>query len=155
MSTLKTQLESDMTAALKGRDELTLNTLRMALTAVRTAEVAGKSARELSDDEVLKVIAKQAKQRREAADAFADGGRPEQAARELAEEKVLNAYLPQQLTEAELVVIVDAVFAEGEFTEARQMGQAMKAVQAKVAGRADGKLVAGLVKAKLAGGSAA
>ncbi|GAA4917130.1 hypothetical protein LX16_3953 [Stackebrandtia albiflava] len=149
MSTLKAQLESDMTAALKSRDELVLNTLRMTLTAVRNAEVAGKTARELSDDEVLKVIAKQAKQRKEAAEAFDAGDRPEQAARERAEEAVLAGYLPQQLSEEEVTVVVDQVLTEGGFTEARQMGQAMKAVQAKVAGRADGKLVAGLVKARL------
>ena len=151
MSTLKAQLEADMTAALKGRDELVLNTLRMVLTAVKTAEVSGKQARELSDDEVLKVIAKQAKQRKEAAEAFAAGGRPDQAERELAEEKVLAGYLPQQLSEAEVAAIIDEVFAEGGFTEARQMGQAMKAVQGKVAGRADGKAVAAAVKARLTG----
>lgn len=151
MSTLKTQLEADMTAALKNRQELTLNTLRMALTAVKNAEVSGTQARELTDDEVLKILAKQAKQRKEAAEAFDAGDRPEQAQRERDEEKVLAAYLPQQLDEAELGALIDEVFAEGGYTEPKQMGQAMKAVQAKVAGRADGKAVAALVKARLAG----
>ncbi|MGH8793844.1 MAG: GatB/YqeY domain-containing protein [Stackebrandtia sp.] len=151
MSTLKGQLEADMTAALKNRDELVLNTLRMALTAVRTAEVAGKQARSLSDEEVRKIVAKQAKQRDEAAEAFEAGGRAEQAERERAEGRVLAGYLPRQLTEAELTAIVDDVFAAESFTEPRQMGQAMKAVQAKVAGRADGKTVSALVKARLTG----
>jgi uncharacterized protein YqeY len=151
MSTLKAQLEADMTAALKARDELVLNTLRMALTAIRTAETRGKQAQTLNDDEVLKVIAKQAKQRAEAAEAFDGGGRPEQAARERAEEEVLTRYLPQQLDEAELVEIIDEVFAEAGFSEPKQLGQAMKAVQAKVAGRADGKVVSALVKSRLAG----
>ena len=149
MSSLKTRLESDMKTALKGRDELVLNTLRMTLTAVHTAEVSGKQKRELSDDEVLKVIAKQAKQREEAAEAFDAGGRAESAARERAEEEVLNRYLPKALSEDELTALIDEVFAEGGFTEQKQMGQAMKAVQAKVAGRADGKTVAALVKARL------
>lgn len=149
MSSLKTRLETDMKAALKAKDELVLNTLRMALTAVRTEEVAGKQARELSDAEVLKVIAKQAKQREEAAEAFAEAGRAESAARERAEEEVLARYLPKALSEAELTAIIDEVFAAEGFSEAKQMGQAMKAVQAKVAGRADGKVVAGLVKARL------
>ena len=151
MSTLKTQLENDMKAALKSRDELVLNTLRMVLTAVKNVEVSGQSARELSDDEVLKVIAKRAKQRKEAAEAFEVGGRTDQAARERAEEAVLAGYLPQQLSHEELAVIVDQVLTEGGFTEPRQMGQAMKAVQAKVGGRADGKVVAGLVKTRLTG----
>ncbi|MFD0556729.1 hypothetical protein FB566_1975 [Stackebrandtia endophytica] len=151
MSTLKTQLETDMKAALKSRDELVLNTLRMVLTAIKNVEVSGQTVRELSDDEVLKVIAKQAKQRKEAAEAFELGGRTDQAARERAEEAVLAGYLPQQLSQEELAVIVDQVLTEGGFTEPRQMGQAMKAVQAKVAGRADGKLLAGMVKTRLTG----
>lgn len=149
MSSLKTRLESDMKTALKSRDELVLNTLRMVLTAVRTEEVSGKQERDLSDAEVLKVVAKQAKQREEAAEAFDAAGRTESAARERAEEEVLGRYLPKALSEAELIAIIDDVFAAEGFSEPRQMGQAMKAVQAKVAGRADGKVVAGLVKARL------
>lgn len=150
MSTLKAQLEADMTAALKGQDELVLNTLRMTMTAVRNAEVAGKQARELSDDEVRQVIAKQAKQRKEAAEAFDGAGRTEQADRERAEGRVLAGYLPQELSHAELATIVDEALSEGPYTQPSQMGPAMKAVQAKVAGRADGKTVAGMVKARLA-----
>ena len=149
MSTSKGQLENDLHAAMKARDELTTATLRMALTAVKNAEVAGKTARELSDDEVEKVLAKEAKKRREAAEAFADAGRTESAERELAEEGVLLRYLPQPLGEAELEALVSEVISEGGFTGMGQMGQAMKAVQAKVAGRADGKTVSDLVRAKL------
>ena len=151
MSTLKTRLEADMTAALKARDELRLNTLRMVLTAVRTAEVSGTAARDLSDDEVLKILAKQAKQRKEAAEAFDNGGRPDQARRERDEGAVLAEYLPKELSTDELAALVDEVFAAGGFDNPKQMGQAMKAVQAKVAGRADGKTVAALVKARLTG----
>ncbi|GAB3220260.1 GatB/YqeY domain-containing protein [Glycomyces halotolerans] len=149
MSELKTQLETDMRSALKSKDKVTLGTLRMVLAAVRNEEVAGKSARELSDDEVIKVLIKQAKQRREAAEAFQDGGRPEQAQGELAEEAVIKRYLPEELSEAELTDIVRSTIAEGGFSGPKDMGKVMKAVQPKVAGRADGKVVAGIVKAEL------
>jgi uncharacterized protein YqeY len=102
MSTLKTRLNSDLHTAMKARDELVTSTLRMALAAVRTAEVAGKEARELTDDEVLGVLTKEAKKRREAAEAFAAGGRSESADRERAEEQVLASYLPAQLSDDEI-----------------------------------------------------
>jgi uncharacterized protein YqeY len=98
VAALKDRLQADLTAAMKARDELTTATLRMVLTAVGTEEVAGKTARQLSDDEVLKVLAREAKKRREAATAFRDGGRQESADRELAEEQVLERYLPEQLS---------------------------------------------------------
>lgn len=151
MSSLKGRLENDMKTAMKDRDEVTLNTLRMALTAVKNAEVSGKEARELSDAEVEKVLAKQAKQRRESAEAFQEGGRAEQAQRERDEEEVLARYLPQPLSASELDSLVDEVLSQGGFDSLQQMGSAMKAVQSKVAGRADGKLVADAVKQKLAG----
>ncbi|HEU5127745.1 MAG TPA: GatB/YqeY domain-containing protein [Glycomyces sp.] len=151
MSELKTQLETDMRTALKARDKVTLGTLRMVLAAIRNEEVAGKSPRELDDAEVVKVLVKQAKQRREAADAFREGGRDESAEAELAEEAVIKRYLPEELTEAELTAIVRAAIAEGGFSGPKDMGKVMKAVQPKVAGRADGKAVAGIVKAELAG----
>lgn len=151
MSSLKGRLESDMKAALKSREEVTLSALRMVLTAVKNAEVSGKEARELSDAEVEKVLAKQAKQRRESAEAFEQGGRAEQARRERDEEEVLARYLPQPLSASELGSIVDEVLTEGGFDSLQQMSQAMKAAQSKVAGRADGKLVADEVKRKLAG----
>ncbi|HEU4425240.1 MAG TPA: GatB/YqeY domain-containing protein [Pilimelia sp.] len=149
MSTLKDSLIHDMRAAMKARDELTTSTLRMALAAIQTAEVAGKTARELSDDEVLAVLTKEAKKRREAAAAFAGAGRDEQAARELAEGTVLEAYLPGQLSDDELAELVAGVLAEGGFSGKAQMGPAMKAAQAAVAGRAEGGRVAAEVRRQL------
>ncbi|WP_433229640.1 GatB/YqeY domain-containing protein [Micromonospora sp. CA-248260] len=149
MSTLKDRLTADMRAALKARDELTTSTLRMALAAVGTAEVAGKAKRELSDDEVLAVLTKEAKKRREAAAAFADAGRAEQADKETAEGAVLDRYLPKQLAEQELAELVAGALAAGGFTEKSQMGPAMKAAQAAVAGRAEGGRVAAEVRRQL------
>lgn len=154
MSTLKAQLRTDLTAAMKARDELVKSTLRMTLTAIGNAEVAGTEARELSDDEVLKVIAKEAKKRVESAEAFAAAGRAELAAQERAEGEVLDRYLPTQLSDDELVTIaataVEEVAAElGEKPGPRQMGQVMKKANAAAAGRADGGRVAAAVKALL------
>ena len=106
MSTLKARLESDLRDSMKARDELVTSTLRMAIAAVRTAEVAGKQARELSDDEVLGVLTKEAKKRREAATAFRDAGRTDSADKELAEEEIIGRYLPVQLTDDEIAAIV-------------------------------------------------
>lgn len=156
MSTLKEQLRADLTAAMKARDELVKSTIRMTLTAIGVAEVAGTTARELSDDEVLKVIAKEAKKRAESAEAFAGAGREELAAQERAEGEILARYLPTQLTDDELAVIartaVDETTAElGQAPGPRQMGQVMKRANAAAAGRADGGRVAAAVKALLAG----
>lgn len=150
MSTLKERLESDLRDAMKTRDELVTSTLRMVLAAVRNAEVAGKQARELSDDEVLSVLTKEAKKRREAATAFADAGRAESAAKERAEEEVIARYLPKQLSDEELSAIVAEALAKGGFSGMAQMGPAMKAVQAAVAGRAEGGRVAAEVRRQLA-----
>jgi len=136
---------------MKAREELVTSTLRMALAAIRTAEVAGKQARELTDDEELSVLTKEAKKRREAAEAFAGAGRTESAERERAEEGVLQRYLPAQLSDEELAGIVGKALAEGGFAEQKQLGQAMKAVQAVVAGRAEGGRVAAEVRRQLAG----
>jgi uncharacterized protein YqeY len=149
MTTLKAQLEADLRDAMKARDELVTSTLRMAIAAVRNAEVAGKQARELADDEVLAVLTKEAKKRREAADAFAGAGRAEAAEKEQAEEKVLERYLPKQLSDEEIAELVAAALAEGGFTEKSQMGPAMKAAQAAVAGRAEGGRVAAEVRKQL------
>ena len=151
MGTLKDRLNEDLHAAMKSRDELITSTLRMALAAVRTAEVAGVEARELSDDEVLAVLTKEAKKRREAATAFADAGRAEQAARERAEGEILDRYLPQQLSDAELTELVSGALTAGGFSGRAQMGPAMKAAQAAVAGRAEGGRVAAEVRRQLAG----
>ena len=155
MSTLKAQLRSDLTAAMKARDELVKATLRMTLTAIGNAEVAGTEARELDDAEVLKVIAKEAKKRAESAEAFAAAGRDELAAQERAEGEVLARYLPTQLTDDELAAIARAAVEEtaadlGEQPGPRQMGLVMKQAQAAAAGRADGRRVAAAVKALLA-----
>ncbi|NLU67859.1 GatB/YqeY domain-containing protein [Streptomyces sp. HNM0574] len=154
MTTLKSRLRDDLTAAMKARDELRSATLRMALTAVTNEEVAGKSARELSDDEVQKVLAREAKKRREASEAFADAGRGEQAEREQAEHDVLADYLPKQLTDAELDALVAEAVAEAKAGGAegpKAMGAVMKIVNPKVAGRAEGGRVATAVKKHLAG----
>jgi uncharacterized protein YqeY len=151
MATLKDTLTADMRTALKARDELTTSTLRMALAAIGNAEVAGAQKRDLSDDEVLAVLTKEAKKRREAATAFADAGRTEQAAKERAEGEVLDRYLPQQLGDAELADIVASALAAGGFSGMGQMGPAMKAAQGAVAGRAEGGRVAAEVRRQLAG----
>ena len=149
MAELKDRLQADLTASMKARDELTTATLRMVLTAVGNEEVAGKSARQLSDEEVLKVIAREAKKRREAADAFTAGGRPDRAERELAEEQVLGTYLPAQLTDEDLAVLVQQAVEESGASGPQAMGAVMKLVGPKVAGRAEGGRVAAAVRAAL------
>lgn len=152
MPTLKSRLEADLRCAMKARDELVTSTLRMALTAVRAAEVAGTAARELSDDEVLTVLTKEAKKRREAATAFADAGRDALATKERAEEEVLTGYLPAQLSDEELAGLVAGALATagaGSGGGAKGMGPAMKAAQAAVAGRAEGGRVAAEVRRQL------
>jgi uncharacterized protein YqeY len=149
MGTLKDRLNDDLHAAMKSRDELITSTLRMALSAVRTAEVAGDEARDLSDDEVLAVLTKEAKKRREAAAAFAGAGRADQAAKETAEGEVLDRYLPKQLTDVEIAEIVGQALEAGGFSGKAQMGPAMKAAQAAVAGRAEGGRVAAEVRRRL------
>lgn len=151
MSTLKEQLHTDLTAAMRERDQVRSGTIRMALTAVTNEEVAGKEQRELSDDDVLKVLAKEAKKRREAADAYVAAGRGELAEREQAELAILEAYLPKQLDDDALESMVrEAVTASGA-TGMAQMGAAMKAANAAVAGRAEGGRVAAIVRKVLAG----
>lgn len=149
MSTLKNRLESDLRTAMKARDELVTSTLRMALTAVRAAEVAGAAARELSDDEVLSVLTREAKKRREAATAFADAGRAELAAKERAEEDVLGRYLPAQLSDDELRAVVAEALSAAGLTGLKGMGPAMRVAQAAVAGKAEGGRVAAEVRRQL------
>ena len=151
MSELKDRLRADLTGAIRARDEVTVATLRMALAAVTTEEVAGASARELSDDDVLKVLAREAKKRREAADAFGSADRPELAERERAEGAVLDRYLPTQLTDEEVADLVRAAIEEAGATGMPQMGAVMKAAQARAAGRADGRRLSTEVRRQLAG----
>ncbi len=149
MGTLKDRLNDDLHAAMKSRDELTTSTLRMALTAVRNAETAGDAAKVLSDDEVLAVLTKEAKKRREAATAFSGAGRTDQAAKENAEGEILDRYLPAQLSDEEIAELVAEALRAGGFTGKAQMGPAMKAAQAAVAGRAEGGRVAAEVRRQL------
>ena len=154
VTTLKEQLRADLTAAMKARDELVKATLRMTLTAIGTAEVAGTEARELDDAEVTKVIAKEAKKRAEAAEAFAAAGRDELAAQEQAEGEVLARYLPSQLTDDELDAVARAAVEDtaaelGQQPGPRQMGQVMKRATAAAAGRADGRRLSAAVRALL------
>ncbi|MET7567718.1 GatB/YqeY domain-containing protein [Streptomyces sp. NPDC005492] len=153
-TTLKSKLQEDLNTAIKAHDKLRSSTLRLTLAAITKEEVAGKEKRELSDDEVLKVITKEAKKRREAADAFAQGGRAEQAAQEQAEGEVLAEYLPKQLGDEELTAIVAQAVEEAKAAGAegpRAMGAVMKIVNPKVAGLAEGGRVAAVVKKLLAG----
>jgi uncharacterized protein len=151
MAALKDRLRGDLTAAMKARDQVRVRTLRMALTSVTKEEVAGKSARELSDDEVMQVLTREAKRRREAADAFAAAGREEQAAAELAEGAVLDAYLPAQLSDGELGAMVAAAIKETGADSPRALGQVMRALSPRVAGRAEGARVAAEVRRQLGG----
>lgn len=152
MSTLKAQVQDDLHAAMRAQDKLRAGTLRMVLTSITNAEVAGTEHRDLTDDDVLAVIAKEAKKRKEAATAYTDAGRAELAAQEDAELEVLQAYLPTQLGGDELRALVAEAIAETGASGMQQMGQVMKVAQAKVAGRADGGRVAALVKESLLGG---
>ena len=149
MPELKDLLRTDLTAAMKARDELTTATLRMVLTAVSAEEVSGKEARELSEDEVQAVLRREAKKRREAAEAYAGAGRAEQAERERAEEGVIATYLPAQLDDADLAAIVADVVTSTGATGMKDMGRVMGAVQGAVAARAEGGRVAAEVRRQL------
>ncbi len=149
MSSLKDRLRADLNTAMKGRDELRTATLRMALTAVKTEEVAGKTARTLDDAEVVTVLTREAKKRREAAEAFDSGGRPDRADRERAEGEVLAQYLPAQLGDDELAALVAAAIAETGAEGPRAIGQVMKVVSPRTAGRAEGGRVAAEVRRQL------
>jgi uncharacterized protein YqeY len=150
MNTLKARLRADLNDAMRARDEVRKSTLRMALSAIQNEEVAGSSARELSEDEVLRVLTREAKKRREAAEAFENAGRAEQAAAERAEGEVLADYLPKQLTDSELQALVASAVAQTGATGMPAMGQVMKAVTPQVAGRAEGGRVAAEVRSQLA-----
>jgi len=147
--TLKEQIRTDLTTAMKARDEVRSSTLRMVLTAITNAEVAGKVARELSDEEVITVLSSESKKRREAATAFADGGRAEQAAKETAEAAVIADYLPEQLSADEIADLVRAAIEKTGASEPREMGKVMGVVTPQVKGRADGGAVAAEVRRQL------
>jgi uncharacterized protein len=146
---LKDRLRADLNAAMRARDQVRMRTLRMALTSITNEEVAGASARDLTDDEVVKVLTREARKRREAAEAFSAAGRSDQAAAERAEGDVLADYLPAQLGDEELAALVDAAIAETGASSMAGMGQVMKTVTPRVAGRADGARVAAEVRRRL------
>ena len=151
MPTIKEQLRADLTVAMKTRDQTRTRTLRIALTSISNEEVSGAAAHDLTDDQVLKILAREAKRRREAAAAFADAGRDDQAAAERAEEEVLASYLPAQLADDELAAMVAEAIAETGVSGPAGLGHVMKVLTPRVAGRADGSRVAALVRAKLSG----
>ena len=149
MAELKERLRADLNAAMRARDQVRMRTLRMALTFITNEEVAGTSARDLSDEEIVRVLTREARKRREAAEAFGTAGRAEQAAAERAEGEVLAEYLPAQLGEDELTALVSAAIAETGASGTQGMGQVMKMLTPRVAGRADGASVAAEVRRQL------
>jgi uncharacterized protein len=154
MAELKDRLRADLTTAMKSQDKLRTATLRMLLSAIQTEEVSGKAARDLSDDEVVKVLSREARKRGESAQIYDQNGRGDLAANERAEALVIDEYLPTPLTEAELADVVDTAMAQvaeelGERPSMKQMGQVMRAATAIAAGKADGARLSAAVKARL------
>jgi uncharacterized protein YqeY len=146
---IKEQLKKDLTEAIRGRDEITSGTIRMVLTAITNEEVAGKEARVLSDEEVITVLSREAKKRREAAEAFENAGRADKSALEKSEGEVIAKYLPAQLSEADISAIIAEAIASTGAQGPADMGKVMGAVKPKIAGKADGGVVSALVKAAL------
>ena len=150
---LKEKLQNDLTEAMRARDEVRSATIRMILTAIKNEEVSGKEARDLNDQEVITVLSREAKKRREAAEAFEQAGAADRAANEKAEGVIIAEYLPAQLSESEIKDFIAAAIKESGASGPQQMGLVMKSIQPKIAGRADGGLVSSLVKAALSGGN--
>jgi len=149
---LKEKLQSDLTESMRNRDEIRSSTLRMILTAIKNEEVSGKEARDLSDAELITVLSRESKKRREAAEAFEQAGAKDRADTERAEGVIIAEYLPKQLSEAEVRDLIASAIKETGANSPAQMGLVMKSLQPKIAGKADGALVSSLVKAALAGG---
>ena len=147
---IKETLKTDLNAAMKSRNSVVAETIRMVLTAITNEEVAGKEKKELSDAEVITVLTREAKKRREAAEAFEQGGRADRAAAERAEGEVIASYLPAQLSEAEIKNLIAETIAAVGASGPADMGKVMGGLKAKVAGKADGATVSNLVKAALA-----
>jgi len=150
---LKEKLKSDLTESMRNRDEIRSSTLRMILTAIKNEEVSGKEARDLSDAELITVLSRESKKRREAAEAFEQAGAKDRADTERAEGVIIAEYLPKQLSEAEVKELIDSAIKETGANSPAQMGLVMKSLQPKIAGKADGALVSSLVKSALAGGN--
>ena len=146
---IKETLHKDLREAIRGRNEITSGTIRMVLTAITNEEVAGKEARVLSDEEVITVLSREAKKRREAAEAFETAGRIDKAALEKSEGEVIAKYLPAQLSEADIAAIIAEAIASTGAQGPGDMGKVMGAVKPKIAGKADGGVVSALVKAAL------
>ena len=149
MSQLKSKLQSDLNDAIKSRNTVVAETIRMILSAITNEEVAGKEKKELSEAEVITVLTREAKKRREAAEAFEQGGRADRAAAERAEGEVIAGYLPEQLSEDDLKKLIAETIAVVGATGPSDMGKVMGGLKAKVAGKADGALVSTMVKAAL------
>ena len=150
---LKETLQSDLTEAIRGRNEITSGTIRMVLSAITNEEVAGKEARKLSDAEIITVLSREAKKRREAAEAFESANRPDKAALEKSEGEVIAKYLPAQMSEDDVKKLISAAIASTGAAGPADMGKVMGAIKGQIAGKADGSLVSSLVKAALAGGN--
>lgn len=154
MAELKSRLRADLTDSMKAQDKLRTATLRMLLAAIQTEEVSGKEARELSDDEVLKVLARESRKRGEAAEIYTQNGRGELAANEHAEARIIDEYLPTPLTDAEVVDVVDTAIAQvaeslGHAPSMKEMGLVMKVATGIAAGKADGSRLSAAVKDRL------
>ena len=150
---LKEKLQNDLTEAIRGRDELTSGTIRMVLTAITNEEVSGKEARTLKDDEIITVLSREAKKRREASEAFEAAGRADKAATEKAEGEVIAKYLPAQLSEDEIKSLITQAISSTGAAGPADMGKVMGILKPQVAGKADGGTVSALVKSALAGGN--
>ena len=150
---LKETLKADLTTAMKARDEVASSTIRMILTAITNEEVAGKEAKTLSDAEIITVLSREMKKRREAAEAFDAAGRADKAAGEKAEGEIISKYLPAQMSEDEIKKLIAETITKVGASSPADMGKVMGAIKGEVAGKADGALVSSLVKAALAGGN--
>jgi uncharacterized protein YqeY len=149
---LKEKLQTDLTSSMRNRDEVRSSTIRMILTSIKNEEVSGKEVRELNESELITVLSREAKKRREAAEAFDQAGAKDRAETERAEGVIIAEYLPKQLSESEVKELIDAAIKETGANSPAQMGLVMKNLQPKIAGKADGASVSSLVKATLAGG---
>lgn len=150
---LKEKLQTDLTSSMRNRDEVRSSTIRMILTSIKNEEVSGKEVRELNESELITVLSREAKKRREAAEAFDQAGAKDRAETERAEGAIIADYLPKQLTEIEVKELIEAAIKETGANSPAQMGLVMKNLQPKIAGKADGALVSSLVKASLAEGN--
>ena len=150
---LKETLKSDLTEAIRSSDKVVSGTIRMVLTAITNEEVSGKEARVLTEDEIITVLSREAKKRREAAEEFAKANRPDKSAEEKAEGEVIARYLPAQLSEDDVKKMIASAIASTSAAGPGDMGKVMGAIKGQIAGKADGSLVSSLVKAALAGGN--